>query len=81
MENIMGYKIIRSEMGGETTKSVIMKGENSSVIMNLPTTVILFKKTLFKDMFKIPKVLVSIILMVFVHLMAILDIPKGIEFY
>jgi ABC-type transport system involved in multi-copper enzyme maturation permease subunit len=77
----MGYKIIRSEMGGETTKSVIIKGEKSSVIMNLPTTVILFKKTLFKDMFKIPKVLVSLILMAFGPLMAILAIPTDIEFY
>ncbi|MBA7482279.1 hypothetical protein ES707_17764 [subsurface metagenome] len=78
----MSYKIIRSEMGEETTNNVNMKGEKSGVIMNLTTTaVILFKKTLFKDMFKIPKVLVSITLMAFGPLMAILAIPTGIEFY
>lgn len=77
----MGYKIIKSEMGGETTNSVILKGEKSSVIMNLSTPVILFKKTLFKDMLKIPKVLVSIFLMVFGPLMAILAIPADIDFY
>jgi len=69
-------------MGEETTNMVNMKGEKSGVIMNLTTTaVILFKKTLFKDMFKIPKVLVSITLMAFGPLMAILAIPTGIEFY
>ena len=68
-------------MGGETTNSVILKGEKSSVIMNLSTPVILFKKTLFKDMLKIPKVLVSIFLMVFGPLMAILAIPADIDFY
>ncbi|MFX0077026.1 MAG: ABC transporter permease [Candidatus Hermodarchaeota archaeon] len=41
----------------------------------------LFKKTLFKDMFKIPKLLVSFILMILGPLMAILMIPSGFELY
>ena len=44
----MGYKIIRAEMGEETTNNVNMKGEKSGKIMNLTTTtaVILFKTCL-----------------------------------
>jgi len=78
----MGYKIIKSERGEEKMNNVSKEGEKSGLIMNLTTpTVILFKKTLFKDMFKIPKLLVSIILMIFGPLMAILTIPSGMEFY
>lgn len=81
MENEMDYKNIKSEMGEETTNIVNMKGEKSGVTMNLTSTaVILFKKTLFKDMFKIPKVLVSIFIMTFGPIIAILVIPKGIVF-
>lgn len=78
----MNYKIKKSEKGEETTNIVNMKGEKSGVIMNLSTpAVILFKKTLFRDMFKIPRVLVSIILMIFGPLLAILTIPPNITFY
>jgi ABC-type transport system involved in multi-copper enzyme maturation permease subunit len=41
----------------------------------------LFKKTLFKDMFKIPKLLVSFILMILGPLIALLSIPSGFELY
>ena len=78
----MDYKIIKSEMEEETLNNVNMKGEKSGLIMNLTTpAVILFKKTLFKDMFKIPKLLVSIILMVFITLISILTIHTGFERY
>ncbi len=69
-------------MGEETTINVNMKGEKSGVIMNLTTpAIVLFKKTLFKDMFKIPKLLLSIILMILGPLMAILTIPTGMGLY
>ncbi|NVM44059.1 MAG: ABC transporter permease subunit [Candidatus Lokiarchaeota archaeon] len=78
----MDHKIIKSEIGEETTDNIDMKDEKSGLMMNLTTpSVILFKKTLFKDMFKFPKLLVSIILMVLGPLMAILMIPPGFELY
>ena len=49
-------------------------------ILNTPS-VVLFRKTLFKDMLKIPKVLVSIILMILVPLLFILTIPSDIYFH
>jgi len=78
----MDYKIIKSEMEEETPNNVNMNSEKSGLFMNLTApAVILFKKTLFKDMFKIPKLLVSFILMVFGPLIAILTIPTGMELY
>lgn len=78
----MDYKIIKSEMDEETPNNVNMNSEKSGLFMNLTApAVILFKKTLFKDMFKIPKLLVSFILMVFGPLIAILTIPTGMELY
>lgn len=78
----MDYKIIKSESGEETLKNINMKGEKSGLTMNLTTpTVILFKKTLFKDVFKIPRLVISFILMIFGPLMAILTIPTDIYFY
>jgi ABC-2 type transport system permease protein len=69
-------------MGEETTNNINMKGEKSGLIMILTTpTVILFKKTLFKDMFKIPRLIIFFILMVFGPLMAILSIPTDIYFH
>ena len=78
----MDYKIIKSGKGEETTNNVNMRGEKSGVMMILTTpSVVLFKKTLLKDMFKIPKLVVSIILMIFGPLIAILTIPTGIGMY
>jgi len=78
----MAFKNIKADIEEETTNNVNMRGEKSGVMMNLTTpSVVLFKKTLFKDMFKIPKLVVSIILMVFVPLLVILTIPTGIGIY
>ncbi len=81
-ENEMTFKNIKSEIGEETTNSINVNSEKSGLVMNLTTpSIVLFKKTLFKDMFKIPKMLVSIILMAFGPLMAILTLPTGMGFY
>jgi len=78
----MNNKIIKSEMGEEQMTNINMIGKKSGSIVDLTTpAVILFKKTLFKDMFKIPKLVVSFILMIFGPLIAFLSIPVGIEFY
>ncbi|NVM18284.1 MAG: ABC transporter permease subunit [Candidatus Lokiarchaeota archaeon] len=78
----MAFKNIKSEIKEETTNSVNIWSEKSGLMMILTTpSIILFKKTLFKDMFKIPKLVVSIILMILGPLMAILTIPTGIVFY
>jgi len=78
----MAFKNIKSERREEPANIINADSEISRLVMNITTpTIVLFKKTLFKDMFKIPKLVVSIILMVLGPLMAILMIPPGIEFY
>lgn len=44
-------------------------------------SIILFKKTLFKDMFKVHKFIISLILMILGPLIAILMIPSGYDLY
>ena len=81
-ENEMVFNNIKSERREETMNNINMKSEKPGLLMSLTTpTVILFKKTLFKDMFKIPKLVVSFILMIFGPLIAILTIPVGYELY
>lgn len=59
------------------------KTSENSVLLRIKTTpaVILFRKTLFKDMFKIPKLIISFALMILGPLIAILSIPTGYELY
>jgi len=61
-------------------KTIERKELGSLVNLNSPEMV-LFKKTFFKDLFKVPKVLISIFLMMFGPLISILSIPPYIEFY
>jgi ABC-type transport system involved in multi-copper enzyme maturation permease subunit len=60
----------------------IIKSRDIGIIINLNSPeMILFKKTLFNELFKIPKVLISIVLMIFGPLISILTIPPNIVFY
>ena len=61
-------------------KTIKRKDLGGLVNLNSPEMV-LFKKTLFKDLFKVPKVLISIFLMMFGPLISILSIPPYMEFY
>ncbi len=78
----MASKNIKLERREEPTNVINRDDEKSGLIMKITTpTVILFRKTLLKDMFKIPKLLVAFILMVLGPLIAILTIPAGFELY
>jgi len=63
--------------------SLINNDVEKSGLIRISTSpsIMLFKKTLFKDMLKIPKLIVSFILMILGPLMAILMIPSGFELY
>lgn len=67
---------IKSDALGVSNDVGFIKRKDSGLFntLNKPS-LILFKKTLFKDMFKIPKVMVSLLLMILGPLISILVIP------
>ena len=65
-------------MSAFLSKDKIIKSKESGLFKGLNTpSIVLFKKTLFKDIFTIPKVSISIILMIFLPLLAILMVPSS----
>lgn len=66
----------------EAIRTIGGDGMNSGPIKIMTSpSIMLFKKTLFKDMLKIPKFLVCFILMILGPLIALLSIPSGFELY
>jgi len=60
------------------SKDKIIKSEESGLFKGLNTpSIVLFKKTLFKDIFTIPKVSISIILMSLLPLLVLLMVPSS----
>jgi len=78
----MERKMVKSNMGEGIKNKETIKRKTMGLmeILNTPS-VVLFRKTLFKDLLKIPKVVVSIILMILVPLLFILTIPSDIYFH